>query len=72
MNPEDGTDRLPETSVRYYQHTLRNNSEERSSQFSRKIVVGKPMAFVRSIFNRLIVAGLSCYIGSVVGMIRTL
>jgi len=69
LNPEGGTDRLPETSLRNYQHTLRNKPEERSSELSRKTVVCKPMAFVR-FFNRLVVPGLTCYAGSVVGMIR--
>jgi hypothetical protein len=31
LNPEDGTDRFPETSVRNYLYSLRNNPEERSS-----------------------------------------
>jgi len=39
LNPKDGTDRLPETSVRNYQHALRKNPEDCSSQLSRKIVV---------------------------------
>jgi len=50
LNPEDRTDRLPETSVRNYQHTSHNNPEEHSSQLSRKIVVCKPMAFERIFF----------------------
>jgi hypothetical protein len=33
LNPEDGTDRFPETSVRSYHYLLRNDSEEHSSFF---------------------------------------
>jgi hypothetical protein len=31
LTPEDGTDKLPETSVRNYHYSLRKNPEERSS-----------------------------------------
>jgi hypothetical protein len=35
LNLKDGTDRLPETSVRNYHHSLHNNPEERNSQLLR-------------------------------------
>jgi hypothetical protein len=31
LNPKDGTDGFPETSVRNYHYSLRNNPEERIS-----------------------------------------
>jgi hypothetical protein len=34
-NTEDGTDRLPETSVRSYHYSLRNNPEDRISELLR-------------------------------------
>jgi len=35
MTFQDGTDRLPRTSVRNYHYSLRNNPEERSSRLFR-------------------------------------